>query len=87
MKITYQADKDALFKKLKKIVNDCIKRVAEEKKSGKLIRIQVTFDTRYLAVEKQINKHNKYIRNSAFKKINGIEIVGKCNKFEMITEE
>ena len=82
-KIKYQADSYLLLQKIKKIILNQLKKQRENSVRGKLIRIEVPFDTRFLVVEKWDRKE----RVSSIKKVMGIEIKGKCNKLKFILDE
>ena len=80
--IEYKADPDLLLAKIKKIVIALKEKHIKNGSRGKLIRVEVPFETRYLIV----NHPKKGKRELAIKKVMGIEIVGKANKLKAITE-
>jgi len=80
MKKLYEADQNVLFKNLKKLVIDARKKKRPRGTSGKLNKIEITTDNRFFAYKKKSGKTVEF----AFKKIMGVEIIGKQNKYKEV---
>lgn len=80
-KIIYQADATEIVNKIKKIIKEA------RKINGKIIKIEVPFETAHLKYEIQGIGRTKTIREARIKRVVGIDIIPNATKLQIIREK